>query len=52
MMLMLLSFQVQKVAADWMVMPFSRSSSMLSILAPTPSLPRTLGESGGISACC
>lgn len=33
------------VAADWIVMPFSRSSSMLSILAPTPSLPRTCGHS-------
>jgi len=35
------SFHVQNVAADWMVMPFSRSRSMLSIVAPTPSLPRT-----------
>ena len=36
------SFHVQKVAADWMVMmPFSHSSSILSIVAPTPSLPRT-----------
>ena len=33
--------QSQKVAALWMVMPFSRSSSMLSILAPTLSRPRT-----------
>jgi len=31
----------QCVAADWMVMPFSRSSSIESILAPTPSFPRT-----------
>ncbi|GJD04898.1 hypothetical protein ColKHC_13723 [Colletotrichum higginsianum] len=30
-----------KVAADWMVMPFSRSRSIESILAPTESLPRT-----------
>jgi hypothetical protein len=29
------------VAADWMVMPCSRSSSIESILAPTPSLPLT-----------
>ncbi|GJC84417.1 hypothetical protein ColLi_07255 [Colletotrichum liriopes] len=29
------------VAADWMVMPFSLSRSMESILAPTESLPRT-----------
>jgi hypothetical protein len=27
--------------ADWIVMPFSRSRSMLSIVAPTPSLPFT-----------
>ena len=33
--------QAQCVAADWMVMPFSRSSSIKSILAPTPSFPRT-----------
>lgn len=33
--------QSQKVAALWMVMPFSRSSSMLSIFAPTLSRPRT-----------
>ncbi len=31
----------QNVAADWIVMPRSRSSSIESILAPTPSLPRT-----------
>ena len=31
----------QYVAADWIVMPFSRSRSIESILAPTPSLPRT-----------
>ena len=37
----LVSPQLQYVAADWMVMPFSRSRSMESILAPTPSLPRT-----------
>lgn len=40
-MLMCVSFHFVNVAADWMVMPFSRSSSMLSILAPTPSLPLT-----------
>jgi hypothetical protein len=34
-------FQWQCVAADWIVMPRSRSSSIESILAPTPSLPRT-----------
>ena len=34
-------FHTQYVAADWMVMPFSRSRSIESILAPTPSLPRT-----------
>ena len=33
--------QSQNVAALWMVMPFSRSSSMLSIFAPTASLPLT-----------
>jgi hypothetical protein len=45
------SFHVQKVAADWMVMPFSRSSSMLSIVAPTPSLPRTChGHGAGTMA--
>mmetsp|Transcript_33942 Transcript_33942/g.95515 ORF Transcript_33942/g.95515 Transcript_33942/m.95515 type:complete len:233 (+) Transcript_33942:2722-3420(+) len=31
----------QCVAADLIVIPFSRSRSMLSIVAPTPSLPRT-----------
>eukprot|EP00982_Pelagococcus_subviridis_P014566 31342-Pelagococcus_subviridis.AAC.5 len=41
MMLMLLSFHLQYVAADWIVIPFSRSSSMESIFAPTPSFPRT-----------
>jgi hypothetical protein len=34
-------FHTQYVAADWMVIPFSRSRSIESILAPTPSLPRT-----------
>ena len=33
--------QSQNVAADWIVMPFSRSSSMESIFAPTASRPRT-----------
>lgn len=33
--------QSQKVAADWMVIPFSRSRSIESILAPAPSFPRT-----------
>ena len=33
--------QSQNVAALWIVIPFSRSSSILSILAPTPSRPRT-----------
>ena len=41
MMLISWSPHAQYVAADWMVMPFSRSSSMESIFAPTPSLPRT-----------
>jgi len=41
MMLMCESFHLQKVAADWIVMPFSRSKSMESIFAPTPSFPRT-----------
>ena len=31
----------QNVAAHWMVMPRSRSSSIESIFAPTPSLPFT-----------
>jgi len=31
----------QYVAADWIVMPFSRSSSIESILAPTWSFPFT-----------
>ena len=39
--MMSLSFHLQNVAADWMVMPFSLSSSIESIFAPTPSLPRT-----------
>jgi hypothetical protein len=33
--------QSQNVAALWMVIPFSRSRSILSIFAPTASLPRT-----------
>ena len=33
--------EVQNVAADWMVIPRSRSSSIESIFAPTPSLPFT-----------
>jgi hypothetical protein len=33
--------QSQKVAALWIVIPFSRSRSMLSIFAPTESRPRT-----------
>jgi len=41
MMLMWLPFQKQCVAADWMVMPRSRSRSIESIFAPTPSLPFT-----------
>ena len=41
MMLISWSPQAQCVAADWMVMPFSRSRSIESIFAPTPSLPRT-----------
>ena len=35
------AFQSQNVAALWMVMPFSRSSSILSIFAPTLSFPLT-----------
>ena len=41
MMLMCVSPHSTCVAADWMVMPRSRSSSMESMVAPTPSLPRT-----------
>ncbi len=41
MMLMWWPSHSQWVAADWMVMPRSRSSSIESILAPTPSLPFT-----------
>ena len=41
MMLMRCSFQSTWVAAEEMVMPRSRSSSMESMVAPTPSLPRT-----------
>jgi len=56
MMLISCSFHRVKVAADWIVMPFSRSRSMLSILAPTPSLPRTyrprerMHKSGGVGS--
>ncbi len=39
--LMTWSPHLVKVAADWMVMPRCRSNSMLSIVAPTPSLPFT-----------
>ena len=39
--LMWCSFQVHEVAAEAMVIPRSRSSSMESMVAPTPSLPRT-----------
>ena len=41
---------MQCVAADWMVIPFSRSKSMESILAPTPSLPRTWSRGRGGAA--
>ena len=41
MMLTWWSFHMVKVAALWMVIPRSRSSSMESMVAPTPSLPRT-----------
>ena len=41
MMLMWWSFHSVYVAADWIVMPRSRSNSMESIFAPTPSFPRT-----------
>ncbi len=41
MMLMWWSFQLQWVAALVIVMPRSFSSSMESMVAPTPSLPRT-----------
>jgi hypothetical protein len=41
MLMKLVSFHSQCVAADWIVMPRSRSSSIESILAPTPSLPFT-----------
>lgn len=33
--------QSQNVAADWIVIPFSLSNSIESILAPTPSRPLT-----------
>jgi hypothetical protein len=39
--LIIVPFQSTVVAADWMVIPFSRSSSMKSIVAPTPSEPFT-----------
>jgi hypothetical protein len=35
------SFHWTLVAADWIVIPRSRSRSIESIVAPTPSLPRT-----------
>ena len=41
MILILQSFHMVYVAADWMVIPLCFSSSMLSIVAPTPSLPFT-----------
>lgn len=41
MMLMLWFFHMVYVAADWMVMPLCLSSSMESIVAPTPSFPFT-----------
>ena len=41
MMLIGCSSQEQRVAADWIVMPRSFSSSMKSIVAPTPSFPLT-----------
>lgn len=50
MMLMSVSFHLQKVAADWIVIPFSRSRSIESILAPTPSLPRTYDACLGFGA--
>lgn len=44
MMLMLVSFHMVYVAADWMVIPRCRSSSIESMTAPTPSLPLTLAK--------
>lgn len=41
MMLMLWFFHTVYVAADWMVIPLCLSSSMESIVAPTPSFPFT-----------
>lgn len=41
MMLMLWFFQMVYVAADWMVIPLCLSSSIESIVAPTPSFPFT-----------
>lgn len=41
MMLMLWFFHMVYVAADWMVIPLCLSSSMESIVAPTPSFPLT-----------
>ena len=39
--MMLWSFHMVKVAADCMVIPLCLSNSMLSMVAPTPSLPLT-----------
>lgn len=41
MMLMLWSFHMVYVAADWIVMPLCLSSSIESMVAPTPSFPFT-----------
>lgn len=41
MMLMLWSFHMVYVAADWIVIPLCLSSSIESMMAPTPSLPLT-----------
>ena len=45
-MLMLWFFHMVNVAADWMVMPLCLSSSMESMVAPTPSFPFTCREEG------
>ncbi len=59
MMLMLWFFHTVYVAADWMVMPLCLSSSMESIVAPTPSFPftctphgrKTAHECGTVPTC-
>lgn len=49
--LMLWFFHMVYVAADWMVMPLCLSSSMESIVAPTPSFPFTLAPHTSKTIC-